>query len=113
MNMETFCVPMIAMAVYVFIELIKWLVGHGEKYKRWYPIIAGGLGMAMSAAAYMTGATEIPAESLTSAIFIGLCSGLCATGTDQLIVKLLKGKDATGEDEATTAEGAKKEGEEG
>ena len=92
MHIEAFSAPMIAMAVYVCIELFKEFVGHKEQYKRWYPIIAGVLGIAFATVAYITGVVEVPAKDLVSAIFVGLCSGLCATGTDQLIHKIAQKK---------------------
>ena len=114
MSIETFSAPMIATAVYIIIELFKRFAHHDERYKRWYPIVAGVLGMAMGAMAYITGAVEIPAENLATAIFIGLCSGLCATGTDQLIARLLKEKATVAEDETTMIEeGAQNDGKEG
>ena len=114
MSIETFSAPMIATAVYIIIELFKRFAHHDERYKRWYPIVAGVLGMAMGAMAYITGAVEIPAENLATAIFIGLCSGLCATGTDQLIARLLKEKTTVAEDETTMIEeGAQNDGKEG
>ena len=92
MHIEAFSTPMIAMAVYVCIELFKEFVGHQEKYKRWYPIIAGALGIALAVVAYLTKVVEIPATDMASAVFMGLCSGLCATGTDQLIHRIVKQK---------------------
>ena len=108
MHIEAFSAPMIAMAVYVCIELFKEFVGHKEQYKRWYPIIAGVLGMVFATVAYITGVVEIPAKDLVSAIFVGLCSGLCATGTDQLIHKIVGKKvgDTSGEQDTVSIEEA-------
>lgn len=87
--METWSAPAIATAVYACVELFKRVAEDGERYKRWYPLAAAVLGMGFGAIAYATGSPEISADSLMGAIFVGLCSGLCATGTDQLIRKTI------------------------
>lgn len=89
-DIGTFSAPIISTVVYVLIELLKRFVKHDEKIKRWYPAVAAVLGMLLGWGAYMTGAVPIMATNAAGALFIGLCSGLCATGTDQLIHKIME-----------------------
>ena len=92
MDIESFSAPAICTVVYVLIELLKKAVGNKEALKRWYPLIAAVLGMLLGFGAYMTQLLPILADSIPGAIMIGLCSGLCATGTDQLIHRIIKEK---------------------
>lgn len=89
-DIGSFSAPMISTVVYVFIELLKRIIRHDEKIKRWYPAVAAVLGMLLGWGAYMTGVVPIMATDATGALFVGLCSGLCATGTDQLIQKMIE-----------------------
>ncbi len=85
LDITAFCTPMIAIAVYILVEVIKSACGHNPKMKGFYPAIAATLGVTLGIVGYVTGDFETSATSWVSAAFIGLCSGLCATGTDQFM----------------------------
>lgn len=88
-------VPAIATAVYLIIEVLKKAVGTSEKFVRFLPLIALGLGVVAGIICFYFIPTIIPADNLVVAIIIGGASGLTATGTNQIIKQLSKEKDET------------------
>ena len=88
-------VPAIATAVYLIIEVLKKAVGTSEKFVRFLPLIALGLGAVAGIICFFFIPTIIPADNLVVAIIIGGASGLTATGTNQIIKQLSKDKDET------------------
>lgn len=90
--LELISVPAIATAVYWIINLIKYLVGEKEAFKRFIPIIAVGLGVACGVICFFAAPAIIPAKNVLEAIVIGGASGLTATGANQIIKQLGKGE---------------------
>lgn len=86
--LELISVPAIAAVVYWVINLIKYTVGANEKFKRFIPLLATGLGIVCGVVCYFAIPTIIPAENILVAIVIGGASGLTATGTNQVIKQL-------------------------
>lgn len=89
-------VPAIAAVVYWVINIIKHAVGENEKFKRFIPLIAAGLGIVCGIVCYYALPSIIPAPNIVVAIVIGGASGLTATGTNQLLKQLGKRDDADG-----------------
>ena len=86
-------VPAIAVVVYWVINIIKHAVGENEKFKRFIPLIAAGLGIVCGIVCYYALPSIIPAPNIVVAIVIGGASGLTATGTNQIIKQLGKQDD--------------------
>lgn len=86
-------VPAIAVVVYWVINIIKRAVGENEKFKRFIPLIAAGLGIVCGIVCYYALPSIIPAPNIVVAIVIGGASGLTATGTNQLLKQLGKKDD--------------------
>lgn len=76
--------PAIAVIVYVLVELIK----AGGVDGKWYPGIAGVLGIVLGIVCILIRVPDFPAGDLVTAAAIGGLSGLAATGADQLVKKL-------------------------
>ena len=89
--LELISVPAIATIVYWVINLIKSVVNN-EKFNRFIPLIATGLGVVFGVIAFFATPSIIPAENIFVAIIIGGASGLTATGTNQVIKQLTKDK---------------------
>ena len=89
--LELISVPAIATIVYWVINLIKSVVNN-EKFTRFIPLIATGLGVVFGVIAFFAIPSIIPAENIFVAIIIGGASGLTATGTNQVIKQLAKDK---------------------
>jgi len=89
--LELISVPAIATIVYWVINLIKSVVNN-EKFNRFIPLIATGLGVVFGVIAFFAVPSIIPAENIFVAIIIGGASGLTATGTNQVIKQLSKDK---------------------
>ena len=85
--LELISVPAIATIVYWVINLIKSVVSN-EKFNRFIPLIATGLGVVFGVIAFFAIPSIIPAENIFVAIIIGGASGLTATGTNQVIKQL-------------------------
>lgn len=89
-------VPAIAAVVYWVINIIKHAVGENEKFKKFIPLIAAGLGIVCGIVCYYALPSIIPAPNIVVAIVIGGASGLTATGTNQLLKQLGKKDDTDG-----------------
>jgi len=81
-------IPSIVAAVYTIIDLAKTAVGDSEKFKRFIPLIATGIGALIGVLLFYTEPSLIAANSLLTAIVIGAASGLTATGTNQVVKQL-------------------------
>lgn len=90
--LEIISVPAIATIVYWVVNLIK-LVVKSEKFNRFIPLLAAGLGAVFGVVAFFATPDIIPAQNVFVAIIIGGASGLTATGTNQIIKQLSKEKD--------------------
>lgn len=94
--LELISVPAIAAVVYWLVNLIKYVVGDNETFKRWIPILATALGVVCGVVCYFAIPTIVPAENILVAIVIGGASGLTATGANQIIKQLGKEDDKNG-----------------
>lgn len=83
-------VPAIAAVVYWVINITKHIVGENEKFKRFIPLIATGLGIICGVICYFCIPSIISADNVLIAIVIGGASGLTATGANQIIKQLTK-----------------------
>lgn len=90
--LELISVPAIVMVVYAVIEILKKCVGENEMFKRFIPLIATGLGVICGVVCFFALPSIIPASNVVVAIVIGGASGLTATGTNQIVKQLHRGK---------------------
>ena len=90
---ELISVPVIATIVYWVINLIKYAVKNNEKFKRFIPLVSALLGAIFGLIAYYAVPGYILADNAFLAIIIGGASGLSATGTNQIIKQINKGKE--------------------
>lgn len=89
--MEIICVPAIVAIVYVVIEAYKkWIANGREKWLNFIPILALILGGILGIAIFYLVPQFIIAENVWLALIVGLCSGLSATGTNQIFKQLEK-----------------------
>jgi len=86
-------VPAITAIVYWIVNLIKYAANNNEKFKRFIPLIAAGLGVVIGVAAYYAAPGVIAATNPLVAAVIGGASGLSATGMNQVIKQLTKGEE--------------------
>ena len=92
--LELISVPAIATIVYWIVNLVKVAVNN-DKFNRFIPLLATGLGVVCGVVAFFATPQIIPAENIFVAVIIGGASGLTATGTNQIIKQLTKNKDDT------------------
>lgn len=89
--MEIICVPVIVAIVYVVIEAYKkWIANGREKWLNFIPILALILGGILGVAVFYIAPHIILADNVWLALVVGLCSGLSATGTNQIFKQLEK-----------------------
>jgi hypothetical protein len=89
--MEIICVPAIVSVIYVLIEIYKkWIAKGREKWLNFIPLIATVLGAAFGVLLYYLAPQMIIASNVWVAVVIGLCSGLSATGANQIFKQLEK-----------------------
>lgn len=101
--MEVICIPLIISLVYGIVELLK-LTFKSEKFLNYIPIISAGLGVTLSVVSFYLMPNLIPANNLLCAIFIGLTSGLSATGSNQIVKQMLKLNNKTAENTGENTE---------
>ena len=85
-------IPVIATIVYTIIDIIKTACGNHEKFTRFIPLVAAGLGAIIGLIAHYCVPGLINTENVVVALVIGAASGLSATGTNQIIQQLTKPK---------------------
>jgi len=89
--MEIICVPAIVAVVYVLIEAYKKMIAKDrEKWLNFVPIIATVLGGILGVVIFYIAPQIIIASNVWVALVVGLCSGLSATGTNQIFKQLEK-----------------------
>lgn len=88
--LQIMSVPIIVSLVYLIIEVIKSSLNDSEKFKRYIPIIAAILGGVLEILCFYFAPTIIPADNVIVALFIGIVSGLSATGTNQIFKQINK-----------------------
>ncbi len=92
-------VPVIVSIVYGCIDLYKQIINGREKFMRLIPIIAALLGTLIGIVAFYAYPSVLVADNIWQAIIIGGASGLTATGANQVLKQLNKGKDYEDENE--------------
>lgn len=89
--MEIVCVPIIVTAVYGIIELYKLITKNkSEIYAKIIPLISLVLGGVCGVLLFLAIPQLIGAENIWVALIVGACSGLSATGTNQIFKQLKK-----------------------
>lgn len=89
--MEIICVPVIVAITYIVIEAYKkWIANGREKCLNFIPLIALILGGILGVAVFYIAPQIILVENVWLALVVGLCSGLSATGTNQIFKQLEK-----------------------
>ncbi|MGI6167843.1 MAG: phage holin family protein [Eubacteriales bacterium] len=89
-------IPAIAAIVYAIIEIAKTACGGDERFKRFIPLISALLGAICGVIAFYFVPGVMETQNILVAIVIGAASGLSATGTNQAVKQLTKGKDEDG-----------------
>ena len=85
---EIASIPAIAAIVYTVIDIVKTAIGGSEKFNRFIPLTAAVLGALCGLVAFFV-APEVIA---VIALVLGAASGLSATGTNQAVKQLTKGR---------------------
>ena len=88
--LELVSIPAIVCCVYWIIELIKYTTGYSEKFKRFIPITAAILGGILGVGCFYLLPDIIPASNVLIAIVLGISSGLCSVGFNQIIKQVTK-----------------------
>ena len=92
-------VPVIVSIVYGCVDLYKQIINGKEKLMRLIPIIAALLGAIIGVVAFYVYPSVLVANNIWQAIIMGGASGLTATGANQVLKQLNKGKDYEDENE--------------
>ncbi|MEG1882010.1 MAG: enolase [Clostridia bacterium] len=90
--LEIVSVPAIATIVYWVINLVKYAVKSNEIFLRFIPLIAAVFGAVLGIVCFYALPSIIAADNFIMALLIGGASGLSATGANQIIKQLGKGK---------------------
>ena len=89
--LEIICVPAIMAVVFLLMEVYKkWIAKGREKFITFIPVISGILGLILGVIFYFALPNMIVAGNVFMAMLIGLCSGLSATGCNQIFKQLKK-----------------------
>lgn len=86
-------IPAIAAIVYTLIDIVKTACGGDERFKRFIPLISALLGAICGVVSFYCVPGVIETQNILFAIVIGAASGLSATGTNQVVKQLVKGRD--------------------
>lgn len=86
---EGIYIPAIVFIVYGLIEILKLTFADGSKIKSYYPLISGGIGMILGIIGYICDPVLVGTENVLLAAGVGMVSGLSATGTNQLVKKMV------------------------
>lgn len=89
--LEIICVPVIVAIVFLLMEVYKkWIAKGREKFLNFIPVISGALGLVLGIVFYFAVPSIILASNVWVAMLIGFCSGLSATGCNQIFKQLKK-----------------------
>ena len=88
--MEVVSIPVIVAIVYAVVEVYKVIFKNNEKAKNIIPIVSGALGTILGVVFFYAVPTIVPADNALLSAFFGLCSGLTATGSNQIVKQLVK-----------------------
>ena len=83
-------IPAVVMLVYGIVEILKLCMGDSDNVKRFYPAIAGAVGMVCNVVLFFSAPEMAAADDVVTAALWGLCSGLSATGMNQLVRKIVR-----------------------
>ena len=89
---EIASVPAIAAIVYTVIDIVKTAVGGSEKFNRFIPLTAAVLGALCGLVAFFVAPEVIGTGNAVIALILGAVSGLSATGANQAVKQLTKGR---------------------
>jgi hypothetical protein len=90
---EIMTIPAIAAIVYTIIDITKTACGGDEKFKRFIPLFSALLGAICGVVSFYAVPGVIETQNILVAIVLGAASGLSATGTNQVVKQLTKGKE--------------------
>lgn len=85
-------VPAIAAIVYWLVNLIKYTTNNDEKVKKFIPLISSALGVIFGLVCFFLIPNIMPTNNVFVAVVLGAASGLSATGFNQIIKQIEKGK---------------------
>ena len=85
---EFISVPVIATVVYWIINLVKYATGNNEKFSKFIPLAAAGIGAVIGVLCFLFVPEIFVADNFLTALIVGGASGLAATGTNQAIKQL-------------------------
>ncbi len=89
--LEIICVPAIVAIVFLLMEVYKkWIAKGREKFINFIPVIAGVLGLVLGIVLFYVFPSIVAASNVWVAMLIGVCSGLSATGCNQIFKQLKK-----------------------
>ena len=93
--LEIISVPVIAGIVYFVMAVYKTLVKNAPAiWTSLIPMWAAVLGAVLGVVAFYVVPEIVPAENVLVAIFIGMSSGLAATGTNQVFKQIKKSSES-------------------
>lgn len=87
--MEVVSIPVIVAIVYAVVEVYK-VIFKSEKAKNIIPVVSGVLGTILGVVFFFAVPSIVPADNALLSAFFGLCSGLTATGSNQIVKQLVK-----------------------
>ena len=97
MNLESIVtIPVISAIVYAIVDIVKTATNGSEKFKRLIPLFSAATGAIIGLIAFKFVPGVLDTQNAFIALVLGAASGLSATGTDQAIKQLSKGKTGTG-----------------
>ena len=89
-QVSAFCVPSVMLPVFLIMEAVKYLTRNRTACKPLIPLMAALTGMLIGGVFFAIGNIPFMPHTFGESLYMGLCSGLCAIGADQLIRKSLK-----------------------
>ncbi len=98
--MEGINIPIIMTMTYGFVEILKSYF-KSEKFFALIPIISAVFGAAIGLLIYFTIPQLIGSANFLESLVVGACSGLSATGSNQIAKQIQKLKTPTDKDETS------------
>ena len=86
--MKLITLPTIIVICYMVGEIIKVVFENKPKVKKTIPFIMGLLGLILGVAIFYTNKELIQTTNIWDSMLIGSISGLCATGTNEVLNKI-------------------------
>lgn len=85
-------VPAIAAVVYWIVNLIKYTTKYNERLLTFIPLISAAIGAVCGLISFFAIPDIMPTDNVLVAAVLGGASGLTATGFNQIIKQMQKGK---------------------